>query len=113
MNGGQDQIVLVELRAAGFGAAGIGRIQCQLGQKTLAGEEAGGDLLDLVEVSSARCRIIVEAFKLRLIPLAHQFDLAGPRRVDIAQALDHAAKPRPSHRGPPQQRRELPLQSSD
>ena len=36
MNGRQDQIVFVELRAAGFGAAGIGRVQCQLGQKTLA-----------------------------------------------------------------------------
>src|SRR6266481_3685600 len=89
--------VLVEMRAAGFGAAGIGRVQCQLGQKTLAGGGAGGDLLELIEVSGARRRIIVEAFKLRPIPLAHQLDLTGPRRSDIAQALDHAAKPRPRH----------------
>jgi len=44
MNGRQDQIVLVELRAAAsapLASAG----QCQLGQKTLAGEVAGGDLL--------------------------------------------------------------------
>src|ERR1700730_7064399 len=62
MNGRQDQIVLVELRAAGFGAAGIGRVQCQPGQKTLSGGVAGGDLLELVEVSGARRRVMVEAF---------------------------------------------------
>ena len=62
MNGGQDQIVLVELRAGDFGAAGIGWVQCQLGQKTLAGDIAGGDLLELVEVSGARRRLTVEAF---------------------------------------------------
>ena len=62
MNGRQDQIVLVELGAAGFGAAGIGRVQCQLGQKTLTGGVAGGDLLELVEVSGARRRVMVEAF---------------------------------------------------
>src|SRR5271165_1931301 len=56
MNGRQDQIVLVELRAAGFGAAGIGRVQRQLGQKTLAGDVAGGDLLKLVEVSGTGSR---------------------------------------------------------
>ena len=37
MNGRKDQIVLIELRAAGLGAASVGRVQCQLGQKTLAG----------------------------------------------------------------------------
>jgi hypothetical protein len=37
MYGREDQIVLVELRTAGFGAAGSGRVQCQLGQKALAG----------------------------------------------------------------------------
>jgi hypothetical protein len=41
MNGRQDQIVFVE------GAAGIGRVQCQLGQKTLAGDVTGGNLLGL------------------------------------------------------------------
>jgi succinate dehydrogenase / fumarate reductase flavoprotein subunit len=35
-----------------FGAAGIGRVQCQLGQKTLAGYIAGGDLLDAYPVQS-------------------------------------------------------------
>ena len=62
MNGRQDQIVLVELRAAGSGAAGIGRVQYHLGQKTLTGGVAGGDLLELVEVSGARRRVTVEAF---------------------------------------------------
>jgi hypothetical protein len=47
MNGRQDQIVFVELRAAGFGAPGIGRVQCQLGQKTLAGEVTDSNLLGL------------------------------------------------------------------
>jgi hypothetical protein len=31
----------------------IGRVQCQLGQKTLAGRVAGGNLFKLVEVSGA------------------------------------------------------------
>jgi hypothetical protein len=44
MNGRQDQIVFVELRAAGFGASGIGRVQCQ---KTLAGDVTGSNLLGL------------------------------------------------------------------
>jgi hypothetical protein len=39
LNGRQDQIVFVELRAAGLGAAGIGRVQCQL--------VTGGNLLGL------------------------------------------------------------------
>src|SRR4029077_1020322 len=65
MNGRQDQIVLVELRAGGFGAAGIGWVQCQRGQTTLRSGVASGDLLELVEVSGARCRMIVKAFKLR------------------------------------------------
>src|SRR5271169_7079666 len=106
MNGRQDQIVLVELRAAGFGAAGIGRVQCQLSQKALAGGVAGGDLLKLVEVSGARRRIIVEALKLLLIPFAHQPELPAPRGADIAQPLDHAAEPRPRH-GCGGRRREL------
>jgi hypothetical protein len=54
MNGRQDQIVLVELRAAGFGAAGIGWVQCQLGQKALAGDVTGGNLLELVEICVRR-----------------------------------------------------------
>src|SRR6516162_5142412 len=65
MNGRQDQIVLVELRAAGIGAAGIGRVQCQLGQKALAGDVTGGNLLELVEIRGAHAHIIIEAFKLR------------------------------------------------
>ena len=49
---------LVELRAAGLGAAGVGRVQCQLGQKTLAGGIAGGDLLELGRIPGARGRIM-------------------------------------------------------
>ena len=56
MNGRQDQIGFVELRAAGFGASGIGRVQCQLGKKTLASDVTGGNLLGCQECSSRGTR---------------------------------------------------------
>jgi hypothetical protein len=82
--GREDQIVLVELRAAGFGAARIRRVQSQLGQKALTGGVAGGDLLELVKVSGAGGGIIVKLFELRLIPVADQPDLATPRGAAVA-----------------------------
>ena len=49
----QDQIILVEFGAAGFGAGRIGRVKRHFGEKALAARVTHGDLFELVEVTGA------------------------------------------------------------
>src|SRR5438128_6309539 len=105
MNGRQDQIVLVELRAAGFGAAGIGWVQCQLGQKTLAGEIAGGDLLELVEVSGARRRLPVRPRKFCSEECTTSYYSDTQFRAIVAAIASRRADPKRSRQISPSARR--------
>lgn len=50
MDGGKDQIVLIEEWSAGFAAGGIRRIERQFGQEVFAGRRAGRDLRKLREI---------------------------------------------------------------
>jgi hypothetical protein len=88
----QDQIVFVELWAVGFSAAGIGRVQCQVGQKRSRVEQPAA-ICSNWSMSPARAAAESETPKLRLIPLARQPNLASTCGDRIAQALDHAANP--------------------
>src|SRR5215831_6764910 len=49
----QDQIILVELKTAGVGAARIGRVECHLGEEAFAARVTHGNLFELVEVCGA------------------------------------------------------------
>jgi len=95
MNGRQDQIGFVELRAAGFGASGIGRVQCQLGQKTLADDVTGGNLLGLPGMFAPRYQ--------------ECFAIGGPPKRFLVR-LPAGQPPRvPFDHRPRQQRRAGPL----
>jgi hypothetical protein len=60
VDGGEDQIVLVEVRRAGLVADGLGRIEGEIAQEALAARMAGGDLLELIQVRLARPRELVQ-----------------------------------------------------
>jgi hypothetical protein len=49
----QDQIILVEPGATGFGTARIGRVERHLGEKAFAARVIHGDLFELIEVCGA------------------------------------------------------------
>ena len=70
MDGGQDQIVLVEQRNAGLVAGGVGRIERQFGEEALARGIAAGDLFELDQIGAAGLGILVDAVEMRLVPAA-------------------------------------------
>src|SRR6202022_1340018 len=71
VNGGKDQIVLVEQRRAGEVARGVRGIERELGQELLPRDVTGGDLLELDQVGAAQRRILVDALEKRLVPDPH------------------------------------------
>ena len=56
MDGGEDQIILVEQRHAGLVAGRVRRVERQFGQEALARRIAGRDLLELQKIGLARRR---------------------------------------------------------
>ncbi len=78
MDGGKDQIVLIEERSAGFAAGGIRRIERQFGQEAFAARRARRDLRKLGEISHPERRIFMSPLHMRRIPSANEVELSGP-----------------------------------
>ena len=94
MDGGQNEIVIIEQRHAGLIAGGIGGIERQLGQESLARRITGGDGFQLDQIGAARRRILMDAIEMRLVPAARQFEFGGPAGAagfDLADHVDEAA----------------------
>ena len=98
MDGGEDQVVLVEERHAGLVAGRVGRVEGQLGQEALARGVAGGDLLELQEVGArgrARPRACArDAARTRGAP-ARARPASRARRAELD---DRPRRSRPSRR---------------
>jgi hypothetical protein len=74
----QDQVVLVEVRYAGLGTRGVGRIEREFCQEALSRGIAGRYLLELDQIGTPRDRILVDALEMRFVPCAHLPDLRRP-----------------------------------
>src|SRR5689334_19620080 len=98
MDGGEDQIILVEQRHAGLVAGGVGRIEGELGEEALAARERGGDLRELRKVALAHRRVLVDAVEMRQVPLAHEIELGWPAGGLAARQLEGAGELRPVRR---------------
>src|SRR5947209_6623237 len=86
MNGGKDQIILVEVWHASLVAGGIGRVEREFGQKSFAARVAGRDLPKLYEVALADGGILVDALKMRRVPAADEIEFGRPaRRLPVDQ----------------------------
>ena len=94
VDGGEDQVVLVEERRAGLVAGRVGRVEGELGEEALARGIAGGDLLELEEVVPADDGVVVDALEVRLVPEAHALQVGRPA------GLRRRAGPRPARRTP-------------
>jgi len=68
MDGGKNQIVLIEERSAGFAAGGIRRIERQIGQEVFAGRRAGRDLRKVSEIIHPEWRMFMPTLQMRRIP---------------------------------------------
>ena len=92
MDGRKDQIILVEQGNAGLGAGGVGRIERQFGQKSLARGIGRGDLFELDEIDLAGGEILVQAFEMRLVPKPRAGDFRRPAGAagDVAQGGDES-----------------------
>ena len=80
VDGGEDQVVLVEVRRAGLVAGRVRRVEGEVGEEALAGGIGLGDALELDEVGGAHRGIVMEPFEVRLVPEADTLDLGGPGR---------------------------------
>src|SRR5512139_3047053 len=74
------------MRRPGLVAACLRRVEGQLRQELLARGIAGGDLLELDEIGAARCRVLVNALQMRLVPKPHELHVRGPCATPRAQA---------------------------
>ena len=83
MDGGQNQVVLIERRLPGEIAGGIGGVEGELGEEALARGILAGQQLELVEVAEAGMEVLVDALEMRLVPFAREVQLArpGPLRI--------------------------------
>ena len=75
MDGGEDQIILVEQRHTGLVAGGIWRIERQFGEETFARRIAAGNLLELQQIGLAGVGILMNALEMRLVPEARPCDI--------------------------------------
>ena len=101
MDRGQDQVVLVEQRHAGLVAGRVGRIERQLGQESFARWIAGGDLLELEQVSPPRLGVVVDAVEMRFVPEAGALEIGRPVRVarDLPKVSTKAGQSSPARGG--------------
>ncbi len=95
MDGGEDEVVLVEHRHARFVTGGVGRIQRELGEEALAARIGRGDLRQLRQIGLADGGIVVDAREMRRIPAAHQIELGRPARGLAAQQAYRVGEIRP------------------
>src|SRR5271166_2997050 len=86
MDGGKDQIVLVEVRRASLIAGRIRRIERQLGQEALTRGIAGRDLFELQKVGLPDGGVVVDAVEMGLVPAARLRDLRWPSGLAGAKA---------------------------
>ena len=95
MDGGEDEVVLVEQRHAGLGAGGVGRIEGELGEEALAARIGGRDLGELRQIGLAHGGIVVDALEMRGVPAADEVELGRPSRGAAAHQPDRVAECRP------------------
>ena len=100
MDGGEDQVVLVEQRRSRLVAGGVRRVEGELGQEALAARIAGGDLLELEKVVAPDDRVLVDALQMRLVPQPHPLHLRRPSRAPAAQVAGKRREVRPVGRRP-------------
>ena len=100
MDGGQDQIVLVEQRDAGLVAGRVRRIERQLGEEALARRIAAGDLLELDQVGAPCLGVFVSSFQVRFVPEPGAFEIRRPVRMAVisATAATNAFQSSPARR---------------
>ncbi len=94
MDGGEDEVILVEQRRPRLVAGGVGRVERQLGQEALARGIAGGDLLELEQVGGG-CGVLVDAFQCGSYH-------ARTRSISAGQPARRRASPRASPTKPGQ-----------
>src|SRR6185437_1414272 len=85
VDGGKDEIVLVEGGTAGEVAGGVRRIEGELGQEALAGRVLAGEHLQLIEVAQARMEMFVLPLEMRAVPLPREVYLSGPRPLRVGE----------------------------
>src|SRR5215469_4716632 len=85
MDGRQHEIVLIETRSPGEITRGVRRIECQLGDETLARRILSRQQLQLLEITQPRVEMLVQTLEVRAIPLAHHIDLTRPRPLRIGE----------------------------
>ena len=100
VDGGQDQVVLVQVRHARLVAGGLRRVQRQLGEEALAAGIARGQPHQLIDIELAHLRVVVDAFQLRQVPGFGEFQVGGPGHIGIAQLRVAAARTAPTPASP-------------
>src|SRR6185437_7579070 len=85
VDGGEDEIVLIERGTAGEVARRVGGIEGELGEEALAGGVLAGEHLELIEVAQARVEMLVLPLEMRAIPLAYEMHLSCPRALRIGK----------------------------
>ena len=86
MDGGEDQIVLVQQRRARLVAGGAGRIEREVGEEVRARGVAAGDALQLVEIAGAHDGVGIALLEMRLIPWRTQIEFRRPSCRRAVQA---------------------------
>ena len=81
MDGGEDQVILVQQRDARLVGGRVRRIQGQVGQEPLARRIAGRDLLQLQQVSQPDVGILVDALQMGLVPKPRAAKFGRPARL--------------------------------
>ena len=99
MDGGEDEIILVEQRSAGLLAAGRGGIQHDVLEEGLAAGVGRRDRLELIEIAEPRRHPVIEPLELGPIPFLHQAELGGPIHRPAGEQRQQGCQPRPILRG--------------
>ena len=95
----EDEIVFVEVRIGGYIPHCVGWVERQLAQEPLARRVARGELLQLLQISRARVRRVVQALEVRLVPAPDHPELTLPVSGPATERTHQLAEQRPIRAG--------------
>src|SRR5579863_1411842 len=88
MDGGEDEIILIEQWRPGAVAGRLGRIERELGEEALPARIGCGDLHELMQIRLPQAGVLVDAIEMRLIPAAREIEFGGPSRCAGTEQTD-------------------------
>src|SRR6185437_7722784 len=100
VDGGEDEVVLIERGTAGEIARRIGGVEGELRQEALAGGVLAGKHLELIEVAEPSVKMLVLPLEMRAIPFAREMHLSRPRALRVREREEQLDELAPVLRSP-------------